>query len=201
MLAFSLHELAKVLGPKLMCSDLIPVLMEICTKDIDEVKIGALSHLADFFEVSYGCWMMFHKALSCPSPILLGNLHNVLWAYYIRILSYSYSIPYAHICTHVHVHTCTHLHVHTCTHVHVHTCTHVHVHTCTHVHVHTCAHVHVHTCTHMHIHTCTHTCMFSSPFIQLLPAYVRVQKLAPVLHGLLDMENERNWRYRQCLAE
>lgn len=52
-MAFSLHELARVLGSSLTCSELVPVLMEICTKDIDDVKIGALSHLAEFFEVSY----------------------------------------------------------------------------------------------------------------------------------------------------
>lgn len=31
--------------------DLLPVFEEYCTKDIDDVKIGALSHLAEFFEV------------------------------------------------------------------------------------------------------------------------------------------------------
>ena len=52
MLAFSLHELAKVVGEDKMCSDILPVFEEYCTKDIDDVKIGALSHLAEWFEVS-----------------------------------------------------------------------------------------------------------------------------------------------------
>lgn len=52
VLAFSLHELARVLGSEVTYRDILPVFEEYCTKDIDDVKIGALTHLADFFEVS-----------------------------------------------------------------------------------------------------------------------------------------------------
>ena len=55
VLAFSLHELAKVVGTENMCADILPVFEEYCTKDIDDVKIGAMSHLAEFFEVRFGC--------------------------------------------------------------------------------------------------------------------------------------------------
>ena len=51
MLSFCLHELAKVVGEERMVGDILPVFEEYCTKDIDDVKIGALSHLAEFFEV------------------------------------------------------------------------------------------------------------------------------------------------------
>ena len=54
VLAYSLHELAKVLGSETASDDLLPVFEEFCTKDIDDVKIGALSHLAEFFEVGKG---------------------------------------------------------------------------------------------------------------------------------------------------
>lgn len=51
VLAYSLHELARILGPETTIADLFPTFEEYCTKDVDDVKIGALSHLAEFFEV------------------------------------------------------------------------------------------------------------------------------------------------------
>lgn len=52
VLAFSLHELARVLGCEITCRDILPIFEEYCTKDVDDVKIGTLTHLAEFFEVS-----------------------------------------------------------------------------------------------------------------------------------------------------
>lgn len=52
VLAFSLHELARVLGTEITCQDILPIFEEYCTKDVDDVKIGTLTHLAEFLEVS-----------------------------------------------------------------------------------------------------------------------------------------------------
>lgn len=52
MLAFSLHELGRVLGCEITCRDILPVFQEYCTKDVDDVKIGTLTHLSEFLEVS-----------------------------------------------------------------------------------------------------------------------------------------------------
>ena len=52
MLAFSLHELARVLGMEQTCSDILPIFEDSSTKDCDDVKIGTLTHLTEFCEVS-----------------------------------------------------------------------------------------------------------------------------------------------------
>lgn len=49
-LAFSIHELAVILGPKLTQSDLVPI-FDGFIKDLDEVRVGVLSHFADFIKV------------------------------------------------------------------------------------------------------------------------------------------------------
>ncbi|XP_041375739.1 serine/threonine-protein phosphatase 4 regulatory subunit 1-like isoform X3 [Gigantopelta aegis] len=46
-LAFSLHEMAVILGEEITHKDLVPV-FEGFLKDLDEVRIGILKHLADF---------------------------------------------------------------------------------------------------------------------------------------------------------
>ena len=51
MLAFSLHELARILGTHTTVTDLYSTFEEYCTKDVDDVKIGVLSHLTEFIEV------------------------------------------------------------------------------------------------------------------------------------------------------
>jgi hypothetical protein len=51
VLAYSLHELAHILGPQTTIVDLFPTFQEYCTKDVDDVKIGTLSHLTEFFDV------------------------------------------------------------------------------------------------------------------------------------------------------
>ncbi len=51
VLAFSLHELARILGTEQTCSDILPIFEDYSTKDCDDVKIGTLTHLTEFFEV------------------------------------------------------------------------------------------------------------------------------------------------------
>jgi len=51
-LAFSIHELAIILGSELTHSDLIPIFDDFI-KDLDEVRVGVLSHLSDFLKVSF----------------------------------------------------------------------------------------------------------------------------------------------------
>ena len=50
-MAFSLHELARVLGTEETSSDILPIFEDYSTKDCDDVKIGTLTHLTEFFEV------------------------------------------------------------------------------------------------------------------------------------------------------
>ncbi len=54
--------MARILGKDITRRDILPMFEEYCTKDIDDVKIGALTHLADFFEVSNG---LSHTVLQC----------------------------------------------------------------------------------------------------------------------------------------
>lgn len=48
--ACSIHELAEILGEELTAKDLVPIYTGLI-KDLDEVRIGALKHLADFVKV------------------------------------------------------------------------------------------------------------------------------------------------------
>jgi len=59
--ASSIHELAVILGEDLATEDLVPVFSGFM-KDLDEVRIGVLKHLADFL-----------KVFSCPRGMLLCN--------------------------------------------------------------------------------------------------------------------------------
>jgi len=49
-LAFSIHELAAILGPELTVQDLLPVFTGFL-RDLDEVRIGILRHLYDFLKL------------------------------------------------------------------------------------------------------------------------------------------------------
>ncbi|XP_053560470.1 serine/threonine-protein phosphatase 4 regulatory subunit 1 [Bombina bombina] len=49
-LAFSIHELAVILGDKLTAADLVPIFNGFL-KDLDEVRIGVLKHLYDFLKL------------------------------------------------------------------------------------------------------------------------------------------------------
>ena len=65
VLAHSLHELARILGAGRTSSDLLPIFEEYCTKDVDDVKVGVLAHLAEFFEVRN---THIYKFASFPGP-------------------------------------------------------------------------------------------------------------------------------------
>ncbi|CAH2303233.1 serine threonine- phosphatase 4 regulatory subunit 1-like isoform X1 [Pelobates cultripes] len=49
-LAFSIHELAVILGDQLTAADLVPI-FNAFLKDLDEVRIGVLKHLYDFLKL------------------------------------------------------------------------------------------------------------------------------------------------------
>jgi len=49
-LAFSIHELALIVGEDITGHDLLPV-FDMFLNDLDEVRIGVLKHLADFIKV------------------------------------------------------------------------------------------------------------------------------------------------------
>ncbi|KAK2094666.1 Serine/threonine-protein phosphatase 4 regulatory subunit 1, partial [Saguinus oedipus] len=49
-LAFSIHELAVILGDQLTAADLVPIFNGFL-KDLDEVRIGVLKHLHDFLKL------------------------------------------------------------------------------------------------------------------------------------------------------
>lgn len=51
-LAFSIHELAVILGDQLTAADLVPIFNGFL-KDLDEVRIGVLKHLHDFLKVIF----------------------------------------------------------------------------------------------------------------------------------------------------
>ncbi|KAJ4462257.1 putative protein phosphatase 4 regulatory subunit 1 [Paratrimastix pyriformis] len=49
-LAFSLHEVARLLGPALTEAELVPT-FDLFLKDLDEVRIGAITHMAEFLSL------------------------------------------------------------------------------------------------------------------------------------------------------
>ncbi|XP_029548833.1 serine/threonine-protein phosphatase 4 regulatory subunit 1-like isoform X1 [Salmo trutta] len=49
-LAFSIHDLALILGNQLTAADLVPIFNGFL-KDLDEVRIGVLKHLYDFLKL------------------------------------------------------------------------------------------------------------------------------------------------------
>ena len=51
-LAFSIHELAIIVGDEITNKDLVKVFDEFI-KDLDEVRIGVLKHLGDFLRVRF----------------------------------------------------------------------------------------------------------------------------------------------------
>lgn len=50
-LAFSVHQLAAILGPEITVADVLPIFASL-VRDVDEVRIGILKHLYDFMKVS-----------------------------------------------------------------------------------------------------------------------------------------------------
>ena len=49
-LAFSMHEVAAIVGEEVTRKQLVPIFNNFL-KDLDEVRIGVLKHLADFLQV------------------------------------------------------------------------------------------------------------------------------------------------------
>lgn len=73
-LAFSIHEMALILGDSITSSDLVPIFNGFL-RDLDEVRIGVLKHFADFVKVSKlkGVTRQFPSAEghNWPTPDLL----------------------------------------------------------------------------------------------------------------------------------
>ena len=61
VLAYSLHDVALILGQERACSDLLSVLDEYTTKDVDDVKLGVLTHLTELLSV---CLFSLSKMVS-----------------------------------------------------------------------------------------------------------------------------------------
>lgn len=60
-MASSIHQLAVILGEDLATKDLVPVFNGFI-KDLDEVRIGALKHLAEFLKVSMSpFWLLIYE--------------------------------------------------------------------------------------------------------------------------------------------
>ncbi|KAK1796283.1 hypothetical protein P4O66_009356 [Electrophorus voltai] len=72
-LAFSIHELAVILGDQLTAADLVPIFNGFL-KDLDEVRIGVLKHLYDFLKVVE----ILQKLYSCGAHDLSLNFINEL---------------------------------------------------------------------------------------------------------------------------
>ena len=70
-MASSIHELAVILGEDLATEDLVPVFSGFM-KDLDEVRIGALKHLADFLKVFFRpCGMLLCNCVTSPFPVFV----------------------------------------------------------------------------------------------------------------------------------
>ncbi|XP_016114517.1 serine/threonine-protein phosphatase 4 regulatory subunit 1-like [Sinocyclocheilus grahami] len=92
-LAFSIHELALILGDQLTAAHLVPIFNSFL-KDLDEVRIGVLKHLYDFLKIALsasGCVLqvseIIRKLSSCSSLLVsfLGELvekfcHSLKWS-------------------------------------------------------------------------------------------------------------------------
>ncbi|MEQ2161297.1 hypothetical protein GOODEAATRI_008303 [Goodea atripinnis] len=72
-LAFSIHELAVILGDQLTAADLVPIFNGFL-KDLDEVRIGVLKHLYDFLKVVE----ILQKLYACGADDLGQNFINEL---------------------------------------------------------------------------------------------------------------------------
>ena len=69
--------MARILGMDITRRDILPVFEEYCTKDIDDVKIGVLTHLADFFQVRRVCVrenLVSHRNFNSDDNVVLTRL-------------------------------------------------------------------------------------------------------------------------------
>lgn len=74
-LAFSIHELAVILGDQLTAADLVPIFNGFL-KDLDEVRIGVLKHLYDFLKVR-----LLHPRCCCRAGSPRSNCIILLQEY------------------------------------------------------------------------------------------------------------------------
>lgn len=72
-LAFSIHELAVILGDQLTAADLVPIFNGFL-KDLDEVRIGVLKHLYDFLKV--GKFNLISQDKFFPNSFILREFFN-----------------------------------------------------------------------------------------------------------------------------
>lgn len=71
-LAFSIHELALIVGEEITHEDLVPV-FDGFLKDLDEVRVGVLKHFSDFLRVSYVTLPLGANSYSvCPCLFLIS---------------------------------------------------------------------------------------------------------------------------------
>lgn len=68
-LAFSIHELAVILGDQLTAADLVPIFNGFL-KDLDEVRIGILKHLYDFLKVGIILSRLIHVCSVSPTSLM-----------------------------------------------------------------------------------------------------------------------------------
>ena len=89
VLAYSLHDVALILGQERACSDLLSVLDEYTTKDVDDVKLGVLTHLTELLSVCLSlflsqkwshffvvCLSLIWGALYFPLPPVTVTAHS-----------------------------------------------------------------------------------------------------------------------------
>lgn len=77
MLAYSLHELALILGQERACSDLLAVLDEYTTKDVDDVKLGVLTHLTELLSVCSSILHLFSQCVMLSDSSCGGTSRSV----------------------------------------------------------------------------------------------------------------------------
>lgn len=63
-LAFSIHDLAQILGQKICVEDLVHVFHQFL-KDLDEVRVGVLKHLYDFISILPATQQKFYLPIFC----------------------------------------------------------------------------------------------------------------------------------------
>lgn len=91
-LAFSIHELALILGDQLTAEDLVPIFNGFL-KDLDEVRIGVLRHLYDFLKVCDFIFLFPGRVCTIRFYVLLHSSHVQF-----SVLHYLASVSLLYIC-------------------------------------------------------------------------------------------------------
>lgn len=90
-LAFSIHELAVILGDQLTAADLVPIFNGFL-KDLDEVRIGVLKHLYDFLKV--GKYNTFLNIKFFLTPLYEEFLNELCMSQYPINVSFCAMLPF-----------------------------------------------------------------------------------------------------------